>query len=467
MHKPLALLGLIFALSVSAVADDVPDLRTRKTGHDWPSFLGPTGDSKSAEKGVLTDWPEQGPRIVWQTKLGDTRAQGYAPPAVSKGRVFVFDRVRNLNRLRCMKAETGEPIWIYTYTTDYVDLLNYDGGPRCAPIVDEDRVYLFGAEGQLHCVNVIDGKLIWKVDTEAEFNVIQNFFGVGACPVIEGDLLLCQVGGSPKEEGTPVNIYEAGGKVKSNGSAIVAFDKRTGKVVYKTGDELASYATPTLATINGRRWCFAFLRGGLMGFDPKTGKVDFHYPWRAKLLESVNASSPVVIGNKVFISECYAVGSSLLEMKPKTDDKFEVVWADERRPVMATHWNTVIHVDGYIYGSSGRHSNGATLRCIRASDGEVMWSQERLSRSQLLYVDGHFVVLTEGGVLLLIKATHEKFQPVAAAVPNTGNDGDGDGEPDRLLRYPAWAAPVLSHGLLYVRGKDRLLCMELIPRKEN
>src|SRR5262249_55102080 len=161
-----------------------------------------------------------------------------------------------------------------------------------------DRVYAYGAEGVLHCLRVADGKPLWKVDTAAEFNVIQNFFGVGSTPVVEGDLLIAQVGGSPKGSNP-----EEFTKLKGNGSGIVAFDKYTGKIRYRISDELASYSSPVLATINGRRWCFVLARGGLVGFEPASGKVDFHFPWRADSLESVNASNPVVVGDHVFISE--------------------------------------------------------------------------------------------------------------------------------------------------------------------
>jgi len=213
----------------------------------------------------------------------------------------------------------------------------------------------------LHCVRADDGGLVWKVDTAKRFGVVQNFFGVGSTPVVEGDLLLVMVGGSPPES------QDAGrfdlDRVKGNGSGIVAFDKRSGAVRYAITDELAGYATPQLATIDGRRWCFVFARGGLVGFDPASGKVDFHYPWRSRLRDSVNVSTPVVVGNEVFISESYGPGSSLLRVRPGA---CEVVWRDppERDKSMLTHWNTPVYHRGYLYGSSGRYSGEAELRCI-------------------------------------------------------------------------------------------------------
>jgi outer membrane protein assembly factor BamB len=429
-----------------------PDLGTRKTGSDWPCFLGPHGTSVSDEKGIISPWPKAGPKLLWQKATGI----GYSMPTVSRGRLFLFDRVRNRCRLQCWKAETGDPLWSYEYPTAYTDKYNYNGGPRCSPVVDGDRVYSFGPEGLLHCLRVSDGKVVWSEDTQTEFGVIQNFFGVGSTPVIEGDLLMVQVGGSPKGS-DDVDFLE----LKSNGTALVAFDKYTGKVRYKTGEELASYASPRLATVGGRRWCFLFARGGLLGVDPATGKVEFHHRWRAPDLESVNAANPVVVGDRVLLTECYGPGSVLLEVKP---GGCKEVWSDadkgRRDRSLACHWNTPIHVDGYVYGSSGRHSNEAELRCVELATGKVMWRERGLNRSSLLLVDGHFVCLSESGELRLLKVNPKKYEEVSLVelqVP---------GKDEALLEYPAWAAPILSHGLLYVRGKDRLACLELIPAKK-
>lgn len=439
----------------SADSDTLESLWTRKQGEDWPLFLGPTGDSKSSEKGILTKWPEAGPRIVWQRELGE----GYGIGSAAAGRFYQADRVKNQARLVCLNAETGEELWKHEYATDYTDLIGYDGGPRCSPIIDGNRVYMFGAEGMLHCYNATTGEVLWKIDTTKEFSVVQNFFGVGSTPVIEGDLLITMIGGSPAGTGD-VGITRA----EPDNCAVVAFNKFTGKLVYKVGHDLASYATPKLATIDGRRWCFAFCREGLLAFEPTKGKPDFHYPWRARILESVNASVPVVVGNEVFISETYGPGSSLLAVIP---GDYKVVWSDDprkRAKAMQTHWNTPIHVDGYVYGSSGRHTENAELRCIELKTGEVMWSEPGLTRTSLLYVDGHFLSLGEYGQLQLIKATPEKYQLVAEVLLRAKDAPALPGmQPAPLLKYPAWAAPVLSHGLLYVRGADRLVCLELIP----
>ena len=431
-----------------------PDLWTRKAGGDWPGFLGPFGTSVSPEKGILAPWPAAGLRLVWQKQVG----VGYGMPSVSRGRLFHFDRVGRSARLLCLKAETGEVLWKFDYPTNYEDQYGYDNGPRCCPVIDDDRVYTYGADGMLHCVRAADGKPLWRVDTAKNFNVVQNFFGVGSAPVVEGDLLLAHVGGSPKgSDRVPFD------ELKSDKSALVAFDKYTGKVRYRAGDDLASYAVPVTATVGGRRWGFVFARGGLLGLDPSTGKVDFHFPWRAPLFESVNASNPVVVGDRVFVSETYGPGGALLKVRP---GGYDVVWSDQgKRPrdkSLMCHWMTPIHHDGYLYGSSGRHEGGAELRCVELATGKVMWSEPDLTRTSLLMVDGHFVCLGERGEVRLLKVNPKKYEEVSRLVvrdPSYGGDGPS------LLRPPCWAAPILAHGLLYLRGDGRLVCLELIPEK--
>lgn len=429
-------------------------------GSDWPKFLGPLGASVSTEKGIV--WPKDGPKILWHMELGT----GYGMPTISKGKLYHFDRAPSLKkdnkdgklaRLTCMNARTGESLWTYDYPSVYKDHFGYNNGPRCSPVIDGDYVYLYGVEGQLHCVRADNGKHVWDVNVNKEFNVVQNFFGVGSTPVIEGNLLIAQVGGSPNGM-TKEHLFDQ--TIKGNGSGVVAFDKLTGKVAYKISDELASYAGPTLATIHNRRYCFVFARGGLLAFNPADGKIDFHFPWRSPDVESVNAANPVVIGDKVFISETYGPGAALLKIK--AGGGYEVLWKDANRfkKSMMNHWMTPIHDDGYLYGCSGRHTAGADLRCIELETGKVMWTEKGLTRTSLLMIDGHFICLGEDGILRLLKVNPQKYDLVSEIElkdPKTKQS---------LLEYPCWAAPIVSHGLLYVRGEERLVCLELIPQKK-
>ena len=420
----------------------------RKTGSDRPGLGESARDGKPREGSIFRNWPEEGPPVKWRLAIGE----GYSMAAVDRGRLFHFDRRGDHARLTCLDRETGRELWRSEYATDYEDYYGFSNGPRSSPVVDGDRVYTFGAEGHLRCHRVADGELLWDVDTAADFGVVQNFFGVGSTPVVEGDLLIVPVGGSPR--GSP-DIRS--GKVRGSGSGIVAFDKLTGQVRYRITDELASYSSPVVRTIGERRWGFVFARGGLVGFEPRTGKVDFEFPWRAAKIEAVNAATPVVVDDTVFVTESYGPGAALLRVKP---GGYELLRKDPpgRRGSLRSHWATPVYHDGYLYGCTGSGSGDAELVAVDYRTGKLAWSKPKLGRTTLLYVDGHFIVLVEYGELIVIEATPREFRPVARV---TLADAGPSGKARALITHPAWSPPVLSHGLLYVRGRDRLVCLDL------
>jgi outer membrane protein assembly factor BamB len=332
-------------------------------------------------------------------------------------------------------------------------MFGYNNGPRATPIVDGPRVYTFGAEGVLQCVRVADGHMLWRIDTTKQFHVAKNFFGVGSSPLIWGDLLLVNVGGSPADG--PTDVYRAAGNVQSDGSAIIAFDKLTGAVRWKTGDDLASYASPVVTKIGGRDVVFQFARGGLLAIDPDKGQAIANFPWRAPILESVNASTPIIVGNEVFISETYQLGSALVRFDGKS---FQEVWTDRdrrRNRAMALHWNTPIEHKGFLYGSSGYHSPEAELRCVEWKTGNVKWSEPNMGRSSLLLVEDTLVCLSEDGTLRLLRATPDRYTELVKW-ELTAEDRSP------LLSEDAWAAPVLAHGLLYLQDAKRLVCLKLL-----
>ena len=411
-------------------------------GEDWPRFLGPRGDGTSAETGILTEWPKAGLKILWDAPLG----QGYAPPVVADSKLYHFDTFKISATLTCRDALTGKELWKAEYPSEYDDYYGYSNGPRCSPLVHDKIVYTYGAEGILFARDAATGKELWTVNAAEKYNVHQNFFGVGSCPVIDGDRLIVAVGGS---DGARPDDFA---KVKPNGTALVAFDRRSGKELWKGGDELASYSTPTITTVGDKKVGLYFARGGLLGFDPATGKQLFHHAYRSPKLESVNACKPVVHDGDVLLTECYGDGGTLFKLRA---DGVKEIWTDAdkgREKALRCHWNTPIVAGPYVYGSSGRHEEEAELRCVEWATGEVKWSKKGLGRVQLLKADGHFVVLGERGELGLIKINAEKYEPVASwEVPD--------------LDSPTWAAPILSHGVLYVRGKNRLVAIELVPRR--
>ncbi len=319
--------GLLFPTPLPAQSADPLDqapasLWTRPRGDDWPQFLGGSVQGNSRETGIRQDWTQGQLPLLWRVPLSES----YGMCSIAQGRVYQFDRVGNQARLICLTAEGGKELWRFEYPTDYEDLYGYNGGPRCSPLIDGGRVFVYGVEGMLHCLNAVSGELLWKVDTVSRFGVLQNFFGVGSNPIVQGDLLWVMVGGSPPEDQRlPPGALD---RARGNGSGLVAFDKRTGAVRRQFSDELASYASLKPAEIQGKPWCFALARGGLVGFDPVAGEQRFQFPWRARLLESVNAATPVVVGNEVLITETYGPGAALLRVDGR---RAEVVWQDGAR----------------------------------------------------------------------------------------------------------------------------------------
>lgn len=242
---------------------------------------------------------------------------------------------------------------------------------------------------------------------------------------------------------------------------------------YTLTNELASYASPVVATVRGRRRCFAFCRGGLVAFFPDTGRVNFRVPYPCVSRQAVNASTPVIVNNEVFISEAYGPGSCMFSVEP---GGYSIQWRDvktSRRKIMKTQFNTAIYHDGYLYACSGRYPRNMELRCVDWKTGKMMWAEKTRTRSTFLYADHYLINLEERGKLRLIKATPESFSLVDELVlrqPKGAALGDevqktalGEELPRALLKFPCWAAPVLSHGLLYIRSANRMVCLELIP----
>jgi outer membrane protein assembly factor BamB len=419
--------------------------------HDWVSFLGPSHNAVSTETKLSRTLP---PSLVWEFQKGTS----YASPAIAGDRLVFIHRVGDEEVVECLHPEIGERRWRFSYPTAFEDRYGYNNGPRASPVIDGTRVFTMGAEGKLHCLNLASGAVIWKLDLRAAYKVPQDFFGTAGTPLVEGRLLIVNVGAP-------------------GGPCVVGFDAATGKEVWRAGKEWGpSYASPVPATMHGKRRVFVFAggesdppTGGLMSIDPANGQVDFSVPWRSRSYESVNASCPVVFDNKVFVSASYRTGGALVEVRP--DFTHRVVWTTQE---FGLHWNTPIYRDGYLYGFDGRNEPDASLACVDVATGKVAWRetaewtetldgrgggrQQMLGtyRGSLLAVDGQFLCLGELGHLLWLDLTPKGYRQVARSWLFAARE--------------SWTLPVLSRGLLYVvqntrdtlRGTPpRLLCYDL------
>jgi outer membrane protein assembly factor BamB len=383
---------------------------------DWPQWLGPNRDGVSAETGLLKTWPaKEGPLLVWEREVGE----GYSGPVVAGERLILFHRVDDKEVVQCLSALKGDHLWSFDYPTKYVDGLGKGNGPRSTPVVHGKRVYTLGAEGWLHCVDLESGKKIWGRSIVADYKVPASYFGVGTSPLVEGDLVLVNVGGK-----------QAG---------IVAFDKVDGKEVWKTPGDGASYSSPVAATFDGKRLAVFFTRQGVVLLDPLTGKSRYTKQWRARIDASVNAATPLVIGDLLFFSASYETGALLLRVNP---DSVEEVWSGDE--ILSNHYCTSLHYQGYLYGIDGRQEAGASLRCVELKSGKVQWTKEGFGCGSMLLAEGHLFVVTERGDLVLVELSPKGYQEKA----RTG-----------VFKNLQCRAQIgLANGMLYARDGARLVC---------
>lgn len=443
-------------------AEALPDLASR-AGEDWGGFLGPTGNGRSGLEGMAVPWPAAGPRIVWHCDVGE----GYCAPAVAAGRLLLFDRVGRDNRLRCLHAETGARLWEERYPTTYADTFGYDGGPRSAPVIAGDRVLTFGAEGRLECRDLVDGASLWRIDTAQKYHVVQNFFGVGSAPLVLDAggrrLVVVPVGGSRPDAVPPAP--ERLDLVEGLDSGLVAFDLDNGRELWRASGELASYSTPLAARIAGRDVVLAWMRDHFLVVDPGAGQVLGRFRWRDDQVFSVVAASPVVRGTEVLLSECYGPGSVVLDLARLAAEGVPAVVRQDQpksRPdgALKAHWATPVLHEDHVYGSSGRNSGDAGLVCVDWKTGGVAWSEAGFGRASLVLVGRHLVVLGEFGDLALVEATPARYVEVSRT--RLVDPRVGAGAAAELLTPPCWAAPVVARGLLYVRGRSHLVCVDLL-----
>jgi outer membrane protein assembly factor BamB len=386
-------------------------------GADWPQFLGPQRNGISTETGLLHSWGDKGPPLLWKQKVGE----GFSGPVVAKGRLILLHRLGDEEVVESLDAVTGKGQWKFSYPTAYNDQIDKGDGPRSTPVASGNRVYTLGAEGKLHCLELDSGKKVWERSLNEEYKVKQNFFGVGTTPLVEGNLVLVNVG------------------VK--GAGIVAFDKDTGKEKWKATEDGPSYSSPVAATIDKVRLAIFFTRQGIVLLEPETGKVRYQKRWRATYDTTVNAATPTVVGNLLFFSASYGTGAILLRV---TNKGVEEVWQSEE--AISSHYNTSVHHDGYLYGIDGRQEGGARLRCIELKTGKVQWTQKPFGCASLILADGQLIALTEKGDLVLLAPSPKGYQEKARA---------------HVLTFPCRAEMALADGRLYARDGAMLMCWNL------
>jgi len=384
------------------------------TAADWPQFRGPARDGLSAESDLLTGWTEAGPAEVWRIPIG----VGYSGMAVVGDRLYTMDSEAASEFAVCLDSTTGHEIW----RTEIGPLFKsyFGNGPRTTPTVDGDRVYVLGGRGRLTALEAASGKVLWSVDYVDDFGAAMPEYGFSGSALVLGNRLIVQPGGSDER-------------------AIAALDKVTGDLLWAAQDDDAGYSSPLLVEIGGMRQLVFMTPRHVLGIAPEEGVILWRHTFAPDA--DIKPAMPVFVApDLLFFSASYDVGALALRL---TVDGDEVTATEAwRERVMRNHFNTAVAIDGYIYGF-----DNATLKCIRAATGEEMWAQRGgLGKGSLIYADGHLIVLTESGKLLLVDAAPEAYREVAAA---------------QVLSGRCWTSPTLADGRLYLRNREEMVCLDL------
>ena len=384
---------------------------------DWPQYLGANRDGVYRGPALAETWPAGGPHLVWRKQVG----QGFSGPVVAQGHLILFHRVKNEEVVEALDPRTGAGQWRYAYPTSYRDDFGFDEGPRAVPVVAGGVVYTFGAQGQLHAIDLRKGTRIWSEDTARRFGVAKGFFGAAGSPLVEDGRVIANIGG--------------------RGAGIVAFDAMSGTVLWTATDDEASYSSPVGATIGGSRSVIFLTRAALVGLDPATGRVQFRRPWRARLAASVNAATPLVVGDLIFVSAEYGPGAGVLRA-----DGSNLVELWTSNDVLTNHYATSVHHNGFLYGYHGRQEFGPSFRAVELRTGKVRWSQDQFRAGSVVLAGDRLLILREGGELMLASASPDAFRPIARA---------------QILPAVVRAFPALADGFLFARNENTLVCLDL------
>jgi outer membrane protein assembly factor BamB len=430
---------------------------------DWPQWLGPQRDGVWRETGILDKFPSGGPKVRWRVPIGG----GYAGPAVANGKVIVIDRVlakgekdpdnpftpaksAGEERVLCLSEKDGHILWTHSYPCKYE--ISYPCGPRCTPVVKDGKVYTLGAMGNLNCLDIDKGTVIWSKDFKKDYQAPTPTWGFAANPLLDGDKLICLVGGP--------------------GSEVVAFDKNTGKEVWKSlsiKNAEIGYCPPMIFQVGKTRQLIIWDPQAVHGLNPETGA---EY-WSEKFFSKANLTIPTprLAGDKLLLT-CFYNGSMLLQLDQEKPAA-KVVWKGMGRGEAPSQTDglhaimcTPFIKDGYIYGVCSY----GELRCLKLDTGERVWQDLRATGSQkepierwanafIIPQGERYFLFNEKGDLIMAKLTPQGYEELDRAhiIDPTGQLSADRGKP-RLI---VWSYPAFANKSVYVRSDKEIVCVSL------
>ncbi len=370
---------------------------------EWPQWLGPNRDGISTEAAWTTDWPEEGPTVLWKASLGE----GPAAVSVKDGRLFTMGYVDGSDVVYCLDSETGEEKWRYAYPCAKFDQA-HDGGPSCTPSIDGNRVYTLSREALVHCFDAATSEIVWSKDMRERLEQDLPAYGVTGSPLVEGDRVIIEAGRT------------------------FALDKMTGDVIWESEEFVAGYSSPITFDFGERCRVAVFNQFGLFIFDVESGEEIFRDEWK-KVNHCV---TPVIQGDRMFLTAYYGDGCRLYKLDPAGIEK--LYENDNMKSVYAQP----MVLDGYLYGFDFE-----TLKCIELETSETVWEKEGFKFGLLSMADGKLLIMSDQSELIIAEATPEEFREIANA---------------QVLGGLCVTMPTLCNGLLYLRnGKGEMVCLDV------
>ncbi len=379
----------------------------------WTNFRGPNRDGHYEQMPIRTDWPEDGLPELWRQTVGG----GYASMTVANGRIFTIEQRRGDEVVAAYDLNTGGELWTHSWPARFEESMG-GPGPRATPTWDAGKVYALGATGEFHVLEEATGKLIWKKNILDEANASNLQWAMAGSPLIVDDKVIVQPGGRD--------------------SSIVAYDKLSGEPVWKSLSDKSSYTSPVVVTLLGRRQILTVTADRMIGLAIEDGSLLWEFPWYTS--GGGNISQPLVVDDEhVFISAGYGHGAALVKLAGASDAiRAEEVWKNNN---MKCKFNPPVILDGHVYGL-----DEGILASIDVWTGERDWKGGRYRFGQLLLADGHLIVLTESGEVVLVRATPEGHQELARF---------------QALEGKTWNNPAIANGKLLVRNQTEMACYDL------
>lgn len=387
---------------------------------DWICWRGASLNGTSTVTGIVKDW-SAGLRKLWEVNYlcNGRSAATWSAPVVKGNRLVVPGRDKDSDIVFCLNPETGDIIWRSSYEAKAKS--SHGTGPRATPYIDGEFVYTFGRSGVLVCWKLLDGAQVWRRNV-ADIGAKEPTWGLSSSPLVVGKLVIVQAGGT---------------------AGTVAYDKTSGDVVWKAGSEHAGYAALMTMRIGDIDALLVFHGKGLEALALDGGRRLWNHPWETDY--DVNATTPVVDAQRVFITSDYGRGGTLLAI---TDSAAKVVW---KSTAIASHHSDPFVINGHIYGYSGLSAqNRGDFKCVDLETGEQKWSTGEIGWGTCVRVDGHLLCCDIKGNIFLVKPDPSGLS-IVTRMPLALGDVKG----------PVWTIPVLANGRLYLRFKQKLVCYEI------